>query len=163
MLTAKDLGPTFKDGTFKVDSVTPTPCGQANLNAQVPPTSDLGSEAADATTKAFFREELSVYKDATTAAKAFDLGTKGLSCTQGTTSNGQTFTFAPARDVSSDLGVKKALAIDYQIGTNTGELIAIVTDTAIVSFQFDAPSSADKSTLPSATTIAKQGLAKLNG
>lgn len=162
MLSATDLGPTFEDGTFTVNSTTPTPCGQDNLNAQVPPAIDVGSQATDTATKAFFREELSVYKDTATATRAFDLGKQGLACTQGTTANGQGFTLSPAKDVSSDLGVPNSVVIGYQIGTTTGELIAVQSDAGIISFQFEAPSNADKTALPDALTIAKRGLAKLN-
>ena len=55
----------------------------------MPPKIDVGSQAVDSTDSAFFQEELSVYKDSSTAAKTFDLGIAGLTCTQGTTSNGQ--------------------------------------------------------------------------
>jgi hypothetical protein len=161
MLSAAELGSTFTDGTFTVDSTSPTLCGQDNLNAQVPPVIDLGSQATDAATKAFFREELSVYKDSPTAAQAFALGTQGFSCTQGTTPNGQTFTLSPARDISSNLGERDAVAIDYQIGTAAGVLIAVQVDARIISFQFEAPSSVDRSTLPDALTLARRGLAKL--
>jgi hypothetical protein len=162
MLSAADLGSTFKDGTFAVDSTSPTLCGQENLNVQVPPAIDVGSQATDAATNAFFREEVSVYKDTSTAERAFALGTQGFSCTQGTIANGQTFTLSPARDISSDLGEPGAVAIDYQIGAAAGVLIAVQTDARIISFQFQAPSTVDRSTLPDALTIAKRGVAKLN-
>jgi hypothetical protein len=86
---------------------------------------------------------------------------QGFAFTQGTTANGQTFTFSPAGDVSFDLGVPNALAIEDQIGATTGDLIAVQSDNRILSFQFEAPSSANKSALPNAPTIAKQGIAKL--
>jgi hypothetical protein len=162
LLTAKDIGTTFSAGTFTVNGSSPTPCGQPNLNVQVPPTIDIGSQAIDKTSSAFFQEELSVYKDAATAAKALDLGKQGFSCTQGTTSNGQSFTFSPLRDVSSELGERAAFALDYQIGADSGELIAVLQGAHLVSFQFEAPTAADKSTLPDALAIAKQGLVKLD-
>ena len=161
MLTAQEIGPSFKDGTFSVDSTTPTPCGEQNLNLQVPPVSDLGSQASDAATKAFFREELSVYDDDATAARAFDLGKQGLGCSQGTTSTGARFTFSAPRNVSSDLGVP-SIVIDYEVGTISGQLIAVQEGTHILSFQFEAPTNVDRATLPNALTITKQGLAKLD-
>ncbi|MEY2453614.1 MAG: hypothetical protein QOD92_3188 [Acidimicrobiaceae bacterium] len=163
MLTAPEIGPAFQDGTFAVDNTAPTPCGQPNSNIAVPPTSDLGSQASDSETKAFFREELLIYADAASAGRAFDLGKEGLACTQGTTSNGTRFTFSAPRDLSSDLGVPNSIAIDYQVGTNAGELIAVLEGNRIVTFQFEAPTSVDRATLPNAVTIAKSGLAKLDG
>ncbi|MEY2403800.1 MAG: hypothetical protein QOD38_1351 [Acidimicrobiaceae bacterium] len=163
MLTAQEIAPSFKAGTFTADSTTPTPCGQENSNITVPPTTDLGSVASDAATKAFFREELLIYEDAARAARAFDLGKQGLACTQGTTSTGARFTFSPPRDVSSDFGVPNSVAIDYEIGATSGELIAVQAGDRIVSFQFELPSSgADTTGLPDAITIAKRGLAKLD-
>ena len=112
--------------------------------------------------KAFFREEATVYKDQATGARAFDLGTQSFACTQGTTSNGQTLQLSPPKDVSSDLAVTKAFSISYRLGTTSGELIAVLVDDRIISFQFEASTSARPDTkLPDALSVAKQGLTEL--
>jgi hypothetical protein len=104
---------------------------------------------------------VSTYKDASTATKAFQSGTQGLSCTQGTLSDGSAITVSAPKDVSSSLGVPGALEIDIQGSNFSGQLFAAVRDNAIAVFQFQGASSADTSTVPNPLLLAKKGFQKL--
>ena len=161
LLKASDVSPDFKDGTFTADNTSPSACGQPNVSSQVPPVVDVGSTATNAARTASFQEEVSTYKDAATTSHAFDLGKQSVSCTQGTTNNGGAITLSAPKDVSSDLNAADAIEVDFQSSGLTGQLIAVHTDTAIITFQFQAASGVDASTLPNALTIAKKGLQKL--
>jgi len=161
MLASSDVGPGFKDSEFAVDNVTPAPCGQQNPGQAVPARLDVGSQADDATTKAFFREEVSNYKDAVTARRAFDLGTQGLTCTQGTLKNGSAITLSPPKDVSSTFGTT-ALVIDFQVTGATGEFFVVLVDNSIMTVQLNAPSDVNSSTLPDSVTVVKRALTKLS-
>jgi hypothetical protein len=160
LLTASDISSDFSDVQFQQDYTTPTPCGQPNTNQQFPPTIDVGSTAVNSTKDLAFQQEVSVYKDADTAQKAFTAGLQGVSCGQGTVGSEQaTFT---QKDVSSEFGVSKAIEIDFQSTSFQGQLFAFLADDSIVTFQFQGAPNADTSTLPSPVDITKKGLQKLS-
>jgi hypothetical protein len=162
MLKAAEVGIDFKDGKFTPDNTTPQACGQPNTATQFPPVLDVGSLAQDTAGTALFQEEVSTYKDAATAAQAFDAGKQGVSCTQGTINDGSAVTFSSPSDVSSDVNTPGAIEIDAQSSNFSAQLIAVRIGNTIVLFQFEAASSVDPSTLPNALTVAKNGLQKLS-
>ncbi|MEY2434277.1 MAG: hypothetical protein QOC92_4002 [Acidimicrobiaceae bacterium] len=161
LLTASDIAPDFKDAQFAVDNTSPTACGQPNVGSTIPPDVDVGSTAGNTAGSAFFQEEVSLYKDAATATKAFEEGKTSVSCTQGTTGNGQPIALSAPKDVSSTLNVKEAIEVDFETADSSGQIFAIHTDTGIISFQFQAAKAVDAKTLPDALVITKKGLQKL--
>ena len=122
---------------------------------------DVGSAAANSDGTLFFQEEVSTYKDASTAAQAFQFGEQGISCTQGTTSDGSTFTISQPKDASSTLGVSGAVEVDVQGPDFTSQLFAVTQGNAIVVFQFQGAPNADTSSIPSPESLARDGLARL--
>jgi hypothetical protein len=109
----------------------------------------------------FFQEEVTIYKDAATASKAFKAGKDSVSCTQGTTTGGAAITLSAPKDVSSSLGVTEAIEIDFQTTNGKGQLFAVHTQTGIVTFQFQAANGVDPSTLPDPIATAKKGMQRL--
>ena len=122
---------------------------------------DVGSAAQNADGTLFFQEELTTYDDESTAAQAFQAGLQGLSCTQGTTSNGDQLTISQPKDVSADLGVPGAIEIDIESSTITGQVFAATQGNGIAVFQFQGSTSADTSGIPNPLSIAKKGFQKL--
>lgn len=122
---------------------------------------DVGSAATNSDGTLFFQEELSTYKDQSTASKAFQQGLKGVSCTQGTVGNGSAITISPPKDASATVGFAGAVEIDIQGSDFTGQLFAAQNANAIVVFQFQGTNSADTTGVPSPETIAKKGFQKL--
>ena len=163
MLTASDISPSFTDTTFTPDNTTPAPCGQPNVATQFPPVIDVGSAAGNSDGTLFFQEELTTFKDEATATKAFQAGLQGLSCTQGTVSNGSDVTISQPKDASTTVGFAGAIEIDIQSSDFTGQLFAARNSNAIVVFQFQGVTGADTSGVPTPEAIAKKGFQKLGG
>jgi hypothetical protein len=161
LLTAEEVSSDLQAATFSPDHTTPSPCGQQSTGAKFPPVIDVGSSAQSADSTVFFEEEVTTYKDAATAAQAFDFGKQGVSCTQGTIKDGSAVTFSDPYDVSSDVGAAGAIEVDAEAASFSSQIIAVRIGNAIVSFQFNAASSVDPSNLPDALTIATDGLQKL--
>jgi hypothetical protein len=161
MLKASDISPLFIDTKFTPDNTSPLPCGQPNTAKQFPPVIDVGSSSANGDGSLSFAEELTTFKDASTAAKAFQAGKEGLNCSQGTGTDGNPIAISPPKDVSSSLGVPGAIEVDIQNASFTVQLFAAAKDNAIVVFFFQGATNADTSSVPSPESIAQKGIQKL--
>ena len=168
LLTARDIGSEFTDGTFTPSTETTDPCGQPNARSVVPPTKEVGSEASDASQNLVFQEDVVFHKSAADNRKAFDVGVNSLrSCTSGTipNSDGTTspFSVSGIKDVSAAVGVSKAIQFTVTSGDVSVEEIAARLDNCIAAFVFQFPTSAGESAQPDAISIAKDGLQQLLG
>ena len=123
----------------------------------------MGNEASNSAGDLFFEEEVTVYKDASTASKAFQASKDGVSCTQGTVgSSSEQVNISPPKDVSSDFGVPEAIEIDVSGNGFEGQLFGIHSGDTIVVFSFVGSTSADTSSIPNPEDIVRQGLKKLS-
>jgi hypothetical protein len=164
LITAKELGSTFTDDTFRRNTNPKTLCGTPNPDQVVPPKIDVGS-AAKTKTGISFQQEIAVFDDAAAAGRAFDLDVGGFSCSRGTSvdssSSSQTFTFQRAQDRSSDLGVETAVEIDFQSDGFHGQLFLVQTNTMVVQFAFISLDGADTSTVAEASSVVVNALDRL--
>jgi hypothetical protein len=160
MLTAKEVGPGFVDGTFTVDDTSPTNCGKANLNQQVPPTVDVGARSSNGV--AAFQEEAAGYRSSADAQKVLDLIKEETTCPDPTIPGGEPISFSAPKDVTSSMTtpVEAAFEIDFETSESSGQLFVIKDTVAIVTFTFQAQKGTDTSQLPVAIDIVNKGLKK---
>ena len=160
MLTGAEVAPDFIDGTFSLDT-DPTNCGETNINAQVPPTVDVGSASSNGT--ASFQEETKVYSSAADAQKALDIFKAQTTCPSPTLAGGEPVQFTPPKDVSSSLTTPEevAIEIDFQTTEAQGQLFVIKDGNAVAVFSFATQQGSDTSQLPQAIDIVNKGLEKI--
>jgi hypothetical protein len=161
MLTGKEVGPGFVDGTFTPDNTSPTNCGETNINQQVPPNRDVGSESS--TGVASFQEEAAAYSSSADAQKVLDLVKAETTCPNPTIPGGEPIVFSAPKDVSSSLTtpVEQAFEIDFETTEATGQFFVIKDTVAIVTFTFAAQKGTDLSQLPAAIDLVNKGLKKI--
>jgi hypothetical protein len=161
LIKAADLGAGFTDETFTPDDTNSSPCGDPNVNSQVPPKVDVGNDASSGT--AFFEEEVLVYDSESDANQALTLFNQGVGCTQPTVRGGGPASFDGPTDVSSDLSDNVDTADEYDVQTQEaqGKIFVIRSGNVIVAFQFVAQTGSDTSTLPNELDIVNKGLTRL--
>jgi hypothetical protein len=165
LLTPAEVGTGFTLG--QADSTKePLPCapkGSAPLETQVPPQVDADNEY-DQGQNVGFEEELLVYSDATTAAKAYTLGVAGFHCTSGVIYNddGSTtpVTITASQDDTATLGVDGATEWGIKTSTLQGGVFAIQFGSRLLVCTFVAATSVDTSTLPDVATVVEDALKK---
>jgi hypothetical protein len=166
LLTPAEVGPGFTQGTWS-DTPSTLPCapkGSPPIDSQAPPEVKDGREIDHSTIPANLVEVISVYQDAATASRAFALDTQGLSCPNGTLSDGSNITIAPAVDVSTQVDPSgQSKSTDWDLTNNQVHtvIIATLSNRVIEACVFSASASADVSTLPSPIVIAKKAFAKV--
>ncbi|HEY2814310.1 MAG TPA: hypothetical protein VGJ03_12660 [Acidimicrobiales bacterium] len=166
LLTAKDIGSTFTDEQFSANTDKTDPCGKPNARSQFPPTKDIGSDASDNNQNLFFEEEVSFYANSSDTKNAFQIAVNSVqTCNQGTIANsdGTTtpFTVSGLTDVSSQVGVTKA--VEFTVSTSDIKVIevAVRLDNCAAVFEFAFPANSGQSGQPDEIGITKQGVDKL--
>jgi hypothetical protein len=165
MLSPSDVGAGFTAGTFSTDNTQAQPCGQPNVNAQVPPKVDVGVEADSGTSYAV-QEEFSTYADSATNDKAWNLNVAGISCPTGSLADSGTtipVQINGPTDVSSQVGEgSQALKASLSSSAFPGAtVVAVKFATGNVSITVLTLPGADPSKAPDPIALAKQAAAKI--
>ena len=161
LLKASDIGPDFSDSEF-TDTHSTTPCGQPDVDEQVPPQIDVGHDAFNDV--GFFEEEAEVYKSAAEADKAEAAIKQSVSCPEPSAgSDGEPLQISGPTDVTSQISpsVEEAFAYDVQTTEAQGKIIFVRNGPVIVQFSFFAQTGADTSQLPDEISVVNKGVAKL--
>ena len=158
LLTAADVGSGFVDGTY-TDTDDPPPCDPTGqpLDQQVPPQVQAGTEIDHSSIAAAFQEEITIYASDDEAANAFTIGTNGLNCTDGTTSDGTKVKIDPPQDVSATVdpsGAASSTAYTFTGDGYEGVLIVTLAHRVIMVVTAQGATDADTSSLPNPVDIA---------
>jgi hypothetical protein len=165
LITAKDLGTGFTDGSFVRSTAVTTPCGTQNPDRSIPPSIDVGSTAKTATGISF-QQEIAVYDDEAIANRAFDLDVGAYSCPRGTilnssNSSSDSLVFEPTRDHASLFDVDKAVEVDFRSDGFHGQLFFARTNATVVLIAFIWLDTADTSGTRSSLLVTREALDRL--
>jgi hypothetical protein len=160
LLTAADIGDGFAETTFD-DKDTSSPCdakGTPGVDEQVPPALKVGRDFVQNALSAQLEEDLQVYSDAATSAKALAALEKGLNCTKGTlyADDGSTVsvTISKANPIPAQGPVQGGDAWALKGGGIAGLAVAVkYSDTHIALLTFFAPLKTPSSKLPDFQTL----------
>ncbi len=164
LLTAEELGAGFTEGTW-TDTSTAPPCDPNGTptDQQVPPqiTGGVNFENADST--AFMEEELSIYETPELAAEAFQLGSAGLDCAEGTAADGSALTISEPTDVTADVntsGLGNSTLWEVQGEGYEGVLVVTLSSRVLLVNFFASTPEADTSALPNPLEVAEAAFDK---
>lgn len=164
LLTAAEVSPELVEGTW-TDESTPPPCDPdaTPTDEQVPPQVEGGVSFETADGAALMEEELSIYETDALAAEAFQLGSAGLDCTEGTFADGSAFTIGAPTDVTAEVNTSG-------LGTTTlwevagegfeGALVVTLSSRVLLVTTFIATDGADTSGLPAPIEVAEAAFSK---
>jgi len=164
LLVPEEVGADFVLGAY-ADSDDPPLCDPSGtpLDEQVPPQVQGGTEIDHSTGNAALQEEITIYATEADAANAFAIGTAGITCTEGTTSDRTAVTIDAPQDVTAQVNTS-GIGTSTQWGL-TGDgfqasLIATLAGRVILTTAFQATSDFDTSTLPNPVDVANAAFAK---
>jgi hypothetical protein len=171
LLAASDIGSDFVANDHSSTQSSPLPCEPAKppLDQRYAPTTKAEADFALPSGKAEVDEEIVVYADEATAARALSAGEQGLSChtaTLGSGGNAIRVSIGGPKDVSGQLG--PGVKVDKCEGwlvTATGISAVLVVariGPQLVVLSFTADTSVDTSTLPNSQDVIKKAIQKVD-
>jgi hypothetical protein len=160
LITASDIGDGFAETTFDSKDVT-SPCdakGTPGVDEQVPPALKVGRDFVQNKLQAQAEENLQVYSDAATAAKALAALEEGLHCSTGTlyADDGSTVSvqISKANPIPAEGPVQGGDAWSLKGKEVAGLAVAVkYSGTHIALLTFFAPTNTASSKLPDLQTL----------
>jgi hypothetical protein len=164
LLTPEEVGADFVAGTY-TDTDDPPPCDPSGtpIDEAVPPQVQGGTEIDHTSGQLAMQEEISIYADDATAANAFTLGVSGLTCSDGTLSDGSTVSLEAPQDVTAQVdtsGLSSSTAYSFSGDGFEGVLIVTLASRVIMTTTFQGATGADTSGVTAPVDLAAAAFAK---